>query len=205
MNVMTDARPATRRKNPAATLMQLRKLHAYFGMLIAPATIFMAATGLAQIYSFHESHDGYTPPPLIEKLGVLHKKQLFAPARKGPPGGQARKPAADGAAPGTAEKAPVSEKAQVAGKTPVAEKAAVAEKAQAPQGAPKAGAGANARKTKLSTVLLKAFFAIAALGLIFSTVTGVWIALSQPLRRKVYLALLAIGTVVPVVLAAFSN
>jgi hypothetical protein len=193
MNVMTDARPAAaRRKNPAATLMQLRKLHAYFGMLIAPATIFMAATGLAQIYSFHESHDGYTPPPLIEKLGVLHKKQLFAAARKGPPpGAQARKPAGEGAAPGPAEKAQVSEKA------PVAEKA--------PQGAPKAGAGANVRKTKLSTVLLKGFFAIAALGLIFSTVTGVWIALSQPLRRKVYLVLLAIGTLVPVVLAAFSN
>jgi hypothetical protein len=182
MNVMTDARPAAaRRKNPAATLMLLRKLHAYVGMLIAPATLFMAATGLLQIYSFHESHAGYTPPPLIEKLGLLHKKQLFAAAghRGPPPGAQPVKPPGEDAAKGQAQAG-----AQAAAKAPN---------------------GGEARKTKLSTTLLKAFFAAASLGLIFSTATGIWIALSQPTRRRLYLALLVIGVVIPVALAAFSN
>ena len=192
MNVMTDAKPAAaRRKSPAATVMLLRKLHAYVGMLIAPATIFMAATGILQVYSLHESHAGYTPPPLIEKLGLLHKKQLFAAAgRRGPPpGAQQGKPAGEGAAAG-----PVQGQDRGPDKGPD----------RGPDKG-KAQGGGEARPTKLSTTLLKAFFAVAALGLIFSTLTGVWIALTQPLRRNLYLVLLVVGTVVPVILAAFSH
>ncbi len=65
--------------------MQLRIWHSYIGMLIAPATIFLAGTGLLQIYSLHEAHDGYTPPPLIEKLGKVHKDQVFALGHHKPP------------------------------------------------------------------------------------------------------------------------
>jgi len=57
--------------------MSLRALHTYLGMLIAPTVLFLAFTGLLQIYSLHEAHGGYTPPPLIEKLSSVHKDQVF--------------------------------------------------------------------------------------------------------------------------------
>jgi hypothetical protein len=59
--------------------MQIRTLHAYLGMCIAPTMIFFAATGLLQIYNLHEAHPGYTPAPIIEKLAGVHKDQRFAP------------------------------------------------------------------------------------------------------------------------------
>jgi hypothetical protein len=57
--------------------MSLRTLHTYLGMLIAPTVLFLAFTGLMQIYSLHEAHGDYTPPPLIEKLSSVHKDQVF--------------------------------------------------------------------------------------------------------------------------------
>jgi hypothetical protein len=55
--------------------MQLRTLHAYVGMLIAPTVLFMAATGLLQVYSLHEDHGSYHAPKALEVLGSLHKDQ----------------------------------------------------------------------------------------------------------------------------------
>ncbi|RAK59756.1 hypothetical protein DJ021_08040 [Phenylobacterium hankyongense] len=50
------------------------------------------------MFRLHEPSGGYTPPALIEKLGRLHKDQVFAPlppkpAKPAPPAG-APKPAA---------------------------------------------------------------------------------------------------------------
>ena len=84
--MMTKVQPKTpATRHPAALLMQIRTWHTYVGMLIAPAMIFFAATGLLQVYSLHEAHPGYTPPPIIEKLGMVHKNQRFALGRHGPP------------------------------------------------------------------------------------------------------------------------
>ncbi len=58
--------------------MNIRQLHAYIGLLIAPSVLFFALTGALQIFSLHEAHGGYTPPPLIEKLSSVHKDQVFA-------------------------------------------------------------------------------------------------------------------------------
>jgi hypothetical protein len=168
--VAAAARPASSPK-PRRTpvLPQLRKLHAYVGMLIAPATIFFAATGILQIYGLHEAHPGYAPAPIVEKLGVLHKEQAYKLGRHG------GAPRPEGPAPA----------------------------AQPPRGAAK-GDVAEGVPDALSIQLLKAFFAVVAAGLIFSTVTGVWMALLQPLRRKTYLALLLLGALVPAILAALS-
>jgi len=57
--------------------MSLRTLHTYLGMLIAPTVVFLAFTGLLQIYSLHEAHGDYRPPPLIEELASVHKDQVF--------------------------------------------------------------------------------------------------------------------------------
>ena len=58
--------------------MNIRQLHAYIGLFIAPSVLFFALTGSLQIFSLHEAHGSYTPPALIEKLSSIHKDQVFA-------------------------------------------------------------------------------------------------------------------------------
>lgn len=53
--------------------------------------------------------------------------------------------------------------------------------------------------------LLKAFFAAVAVSLFLSTLAGMWMALRQTAKRAVHLALLAIGTLVPVILAMLAT
>ncbi len=67
---------------------QIRMLHAYIGMLIAPAVIFFATTGLLQIYNLHEAHGAYSPPRLVEMLSSVHKDQRFAMGHDKPPGAE---------------------------------------------------------------------------------------------------------------------
>ena len=58
--------------------MRLRTLHAYMAIFTAPSILFFALTGALQLFDLHEPHPGYQPPALIEKLGRLHKDQVFA-------------------------------------------------------------------------------------------------------------------------------
>ena len=58
----------------------------------------------------------------------------------------------------------------------------------------------GARSTHMATAVLKAFFACVALGLIFSTLAGLWMALQQRIRRRTHLVLLVIGALVPLAL-----
>ena len=62
--------------------MALRHIHAYLIAFVAPTILFFALTGALQIFSLHESHGGYTPPPLIENLARVHKDQVFAAPRR---------------------------------------------------------------------------------------------------------------------------
>jgi len=162
---MTNAQPKPAR-HPAALLMQVRAIHTYVGMLIAPAVLFFACTGILQIYSLHEAHGDYTPPPLIEKLARVHKDQVFAAEHHGPP------------------------------------PAAAQSHAPKPAGPPPGG---EERHAKLATTLLKAVFAVVAVGLIGSTCAGLWMALRQPGKRRLYLVLLTVGAAVPLILAALSG
>jgi len=56
----------------------LRTWHSYLSVFVAPSIIFFALTGALQVFRLHEAHKGYQPPVLIEKLGRLHKDQVFA-------------------------------------------------------------------------------------------------------------------------------
>lgn len=167
-------------RHPAALQMLLRRWHTYIGMVIAPTVLLFAATGLLQIYELHEAHPGYAPPAVVAKLGVLHKKQLY---REG------RRPAS----------AP-SEKS--ATKVP---STASPSTASPSTGRPAAGPRPEAKAQRLSTTLLKAFFALASIGLVGSTITGVWMTLRQPVRRMRHVLLLAAGVVVPFVLSCLSQ
>jgi len=55
----------------------IRLWHFYIGMIIAPSVLFFAVTGALQLFSWHEAHGNYTPPPILEKLSSVHKDQVF--------------------------------------------------------------------------------------------------------------------------------
>jgi hypothetical protein len=62
----------------------------------------------------------------------------------------------------------------------------------------------QAHHAHFATALLKAFFALVAIGLVFSTLAGIWMALQQRLRRRTHLVLLLVGTIVPLILGALT-
>ena len=78
-------------------LAAIRRFHSYFGVFIAPSLLFFAFTGALQLFSLHEAHGAYRPPAVIEKLGMLHKDQVFAakPKRPQPAAAQAPRPVED--------------------------------------------------------------------------------------------------------------
>ena len=79
-------------------MSNIRLWHSYLGLLTGPAILFFALTGAFQIFDLHESRGAYQPPSLLAKLGMLHKKQVFAEPRRRP-----RPPDAAPAAPPPAE------------------------------------------------------------------------------------------------------
>ena len=85
------------------SMTSIRQWHSYIGLFIAPSIMFFALTGAMQLFSLHEAHGSYQPPTLIEKLGSVHKDQVFAlgdhhpapapPAAAGQPDSSASAPA----------------------------------------------------------------------------------------------------------------
>lgn len=79
------------------TIFWVRKAHLYVGVFIAPAILFFAATGMLQVLSLHQSSPGYTAPALLQRLGALHKDQVFGASHR-PSDAQPSKPRATGEA-----------------------------------------------------------------------------------------------------------
>ena len=155
--------------------MQLRTLHAYVGMLIAPTVLFLATTGTLQVYSLHEDHGDYHAPRALEVLGSLHKDQ--------------RLPGKEGAHHHDHDDGPPP-----------------AAKAGAPGGdADHHDGDSHAPAHPWAIALLKVFFAAVAVSLIGSTLVGVWMAWQNRLRRRTHMILLAVGAVVPLVLALLAS
>lgn len=75
-------------------LRQLRQLHLWFGMLIAPAVLFFAFSGMLQTFDFHETERGVAPPRWIAAIAQLHKKQALPRPR--PPKPAVARPAEGG-------------------------------------------------------------------------------------------------------------
>ena len=161
---------SSRRANPATRMMAVRQWHTYIGAFIAPSVLFFALTGAIQLFSFHEAHDGYKPPVLIEKLASVHKDQVF----------RAKEHHAH-AAPKSADDGD--------GDKPDPARA----------DAPKAKAFSSAQ---IRTWTLKWVFVLVALGLIVSTLLGLWMAFTTGKRKGVILLLLLVGAALPVLLLA---
>src|SRR5471032_677790 len=60
-----------------SVMMTVRQIHTYIGAFIAPSVLFFAFTGSLQLFSLHEAHGAYTPPPIVEALGRVHKDQVL--------------------------------------------------------------------------------------------------------------------------------
>jgi hypothetical protein len=76
-------------------MMTVRRWHSYIGAFIAPTVLFLALTGSLQVFSLHEAHGSYTPPPILVRLSSIHKDQVARlPAHRPAPPASAAHPAA---------------------------------------------------------------------------------------------------------------
>lgn len=151
-----------------STLKVLRTVHLYLGVFAAPALLFIAVTGGAQVFNLHETVRGssYAPPTWLVYAARMHKKQDLAVP---PP-----KPVAAATPQGRA----------VAGAPPALSPSPVA-------------AG-----TTPAHWAMKLFFGVIALSLLLSVLTGLVMAYRSSRRPGLFGALLAAGTVLPLLILA---
>lgn len=67
----------------AQTQRQLRKLHHYVGVFLAPAILFFAFSGAVQTFSLHEDKGwgGQPPPAWLAWMASVHKDQTLPHAK----------------------------------------------------------------------------------------------------------------------------
>jgi hypothetical protein len=162
----------------AQTLKAVRLIHLYTGVFLAPAILFFAITGGLQMFGLHETSRGstYQPPVWLTHLSQLHKKGTlyFPPARPKAP--KADAPKADG---------PKFDGPKLDGPK---------------LDAPKAAAPAPVEDKRPNPLPIKIFFAITALGLVTSTLSGIVMAWKYARRKWVVLAVLGAGVAIPLLL-----
>ena len=164
-------------------LKGIRQIHLYLGVFTAPMLLFFAFTGGMQTFSLHETTRGssYTPPAWLATLAQLHKKQTIAmPIRKPHPSDVARDPTAS----------LVSSPAN-----PPADARATA--------TPGPGADNAGTKPKKNLLPMKIFFALVALSLMLSTLTGLYMAYRFSRHGKRIAIVFVAGIVVPLLLLLF--
>jgi hypothetical protein len=174
--------------------MKLRTLHHYLGVFFAPAILFFAFSGALQTFSLHENHGGgpYKPPAWIVVLASIHKDQTL-PHPKGHHG----KPAAAAPAPAGED----ADKDHADADHDDHDHADAPKPAVAPSAAgPKADPDGPPQAKGPSPLPLKIFVLFVSGGLIVSTGLGLWMALKARMRRPATLALLALGTLIPIAL-----
>jgi hypothetical protein len=163
---------------PAALLKAFRVTHHYLGLFIAPAVLFFAFTGFLQMFGLHETSRGssYVPPSIIVHLAQLHKKAtLTIPQRK--PAKPEVAPKSDDAAPKADAPKPNAAKPDAAPKTP--------------QPAPS------------FHWPMKIFFGLVAVGLILSTLTGLFMAWKYNRSKIAVVATVLAGLIIPLILVNF--
>ena len=180
---MNTSAISERTKSPAPSnranwLKQVRQLHLYLGTFFAPSILFFALTGALQLFGLHEGLPGerYQPPAWVAKLGSIHKDQTIA-ERRGPPPGFA----------GGRVRPPGPR----------------GEGAKPPQGQvrrPNEG-----RRESTFTFALKFFFLGTSLGLIFTTLLGIYMAFKFNRSRALVWSLLSIGTAIPAALIVMTG
>ncbi len=158
-----------------ALLKFLRSIHLYLGVFLSPALLFFAITGALQTFSLHETTQGstYKPPAWIATLAQLHKKQTTEVPIR------KQQPSADpdhGATQGATAKH---------GVVP-------------PQGPPTPD-----HAPRKSHLPMKIFFLLVSLGLVTSTLTGLYMTWKYRRNRFAVISLFLAGVGVPILLLPF--
>ncbi|OOG64751.1 hypothetical protein B0E46_04895 [Rhodanobacter sp. B04] len=165
-----------------------RSVHLYLGVFTAPMLLFFAITGGLQTFSLHETTRGssYTPPAWLASMGQLHKKQTTVmPVRRARP----------------AETSMPATNADPAGAMPLPPANTPADARAAPS--PGQGiAGVDARPKK-NLLPMKIFFVVVSLGLLLSTLTGIYMAYRYSRKPRLISSVLVAGIVVPLLLLLF--
>ncbi len=158
----------------ASLLRSFRLIHLYLGIFITPALLFFAFTGALQTFGLHEATRGssYVPPQWAVVLGQIHKKQTAnVPVRKpAPPIQKTISP-------------PTNLSTSNGGKASDVQPTSPAQTTPARHALP-----------------LKLFFLLVSLGLLTSSLTGIYMAFKFARRPGVVLGLLIAGTVIPIAL-----
>lgn len=160
-------------------LRLLRTIHLYFGVFISPALLFFAFTGALQTFNLHESsrESSYQPPKWIMGLAQLHKKQTLETPQRGPRPGLGDRP----------------ENKQGRLGQPASQDGSVKQPARTPETGPKPG----------GHLPMKIFFLTVAIGLLVSTLTGIYMAYRFSRGIWTITGLLAAGVVLPILLLPF--
>ncbi len=158
-----------------ALLKFMRLAHLYLGVFLTPALLFFAITGALQTFSLHETTQGssYKPPAWIATLAQLHKKQTT--------------------------EVPVRAPRPAAGAPDAGAKGLAGHGDQAQRGA----AGPGARGPQKKHWPMKIFFLLVSLGLVSSTLTGLYMSWKFQRNKVAMVGLLVAGIVVPLILLPF--
>lgn len=162
-------------------LKTARSIHLYLGVFTVPALLFFAITGGLQTFSLHETTRGssYAPPAWLASMAQLHKKQTTVmPVRRPRP--------ADIAGPGIGPRDAVASLVQP--QAMMARSATSPERPPGPTTPPK------------NLLPMKLFFALVALSLCVSSVTGLYMAYRYSRKPRLVSVVLLAGFLVPLLL-----
>ncbi len=190
-----------------ALLKAFRLIHLYLGVFITPALIFFAFTGALQTFNLHESrpNSDYKPPAWLVTLGQIHKKQTpVVPPRRPFPRPGVAPDAAQKPFPGTDQK-PFSGTNQRhvrdADHKPAFAPSPTPGADQKPDFAQSPAAPAPATPARKHHPLpMKIFFLLVSIGLLISTITGLYMSWKYTRNRIAITLTLVAGIVVPLVL-----
>ena len=186
--------------NTNSILPICRKLHLYLGLVFAPSIIFFAFTGAFQLFDLHSaSKDGsYQPPAWLAAIAQVHIHQSIELPRRGLPlTDQASKKldAKEEAANEESTKEDSPKEATARELTAIEE---------APKDTPKEAVSkeetAKPRAKKRSSLSLKYFFLLLAIGLIVTTILGVYMSFAYMRSKLMIFSLLTVGILVPIIL-----
>ncbi len=168
-------------------MKKVRQLHLYLGVLFAPAIIFFSLTGALQTFGWHESEGGAQHPAWIAKLAEIHKNQHLAAPQEQANSGAGDKDKSE-------TRPAVEERSANTGTT----------EARPENAATKPGASRPPREEPQrrgpSPLPLKIFVFLMSIGLITTTLLGVYMAYKFNRDRRIIWALLALGTLLPILL-----
>jgi uncharacterized iron-regulated membrane protein len=153
-----------------------RTVHLYLGVFTAPMLLFFAITGGLQSFSLHETTRGssYVPPAWLASAAQFHKKQTTVLPKRRP------RPAEAVVTPSPTPDATTNSRPS-----------------------PENLADHVAAQPKKNLLPMKAFFALVALGLLVSVLSGLYMAWRYSRKPMLFGAILVAGIAVPLLLLLF--